>query len=349
MRLLRYVERTVFAHGHDRIGDFQVVTTPADDEDRADAPVLVELADPVHEGRDGLALLGHQGLHAPVPDHEVGGGGVLVDQQGAGPGFDRLHDGCCLGGRAGRVGRRERFCGPSHGESCNEGRDVDAAHRPPVFGPDLHHARDGNDTFPSVSRPVVVHAALEGPKEGALAVVPASDDHRDAFRNAHAGHVPRVRQLHVHPQRARRSEGDDPTRSEGPVVDAARTGQDRAVGDEGQQPALAQLQPERVGVLVGLDHLLQDVGVMRREDQGALDEAQHLLREESDCVVGQYPAPRRRQSHPEPGLDAPVLLHGDRGLDQHLLPRRLHLDLAALSRSVTTDLPRVPRESAGQV
>src|SRR5699024_3674538 len=50
-------------------------------------------ADAVHERGDGFALGRDQDAHALVADHEVGGRGVLVDQQRRGAGVDRLDEG----------------------------------------------------------------------------------------------------------------------------------------------------------------------------------------------------------------------------------------------------------------
>ena len=38
----------------------------------------------IYERRDRFPFFGHQLLHAVVADHEVGGGRILIDEQGAG-------------------------------------------------------------------------------------------------------------------------------------------------------------------------------------------------------------------------------------------------------------------------
>ena len=51
----------------------------------------------------GSGLLRDQSLHSAIPDHEVGGRGVLIDQQGGCPGLERLHDARRLTRGTGRV------------------------------------------------------------------------------------------------------------------------------------------------------------------------------------------------------------------------------------------------------
>ena len=103
------VHGLVAPHGDDGVGHVEVVAAPAQHQHRAHAERLVQLPHPVHERRDGLALLRHQRLHAPVADHEVGGRRVLVDEQDARAGLQGLHDGGGLAGGARRVGGGERL------------------------------------------------------------------------------------------------------------------------------------------------------------------------------------------------------------------------------------------------
>ena len=62
--------------------------------------VLIELPDPVKKGGDGFHIPVDDPLHQLVPDHEVGGAGVLVDEQQGGPSLQSLHHVGRLGGAA---------------------------------------------------------------------------------------------------------------------------------------------------------------------------------------------------------------------------------------------------------
>jgi hypothetical protein len=103
LRLRGHVGGQVLSHLDDGIGDVEVVAAAAHHQHRGDAQALVELAHPVHEGRDRLVVFVHQFLHARVPDHEVGRRGVLVQEQGRRTHLEGLDDVGCLAGASARV------------------------------------------------------------------------------------------------------------------------------------------------------------------------------------------------------------------------------------------------------
>ena len=108
----------------------------------------------------------HQFLHAPVPDHEVGGRSVLIDQQNLGPQFQGFHDIGGLGGAAAGIVGTETERIPQQGKGFDKRADIDFFHKPSIFGPDLDRRRIGDHVFPTVSRDMAVNPQFQGPQKG---------------------------------------------------------------------------------------------------------------------------------------------------------------------------------------
>jgi len=87
----------VVVHHEDPVGGVEEGAGAADDHDEGD-PGLGEGGDAVDEGRDGFLLGGDEVAHARVADEEVGGGGVLVDEERARAQLEGFDDGGGLRG-----------------------------------------------------------------------------------------------------------------------------------------------------------------------------------------------------------------------------------------------------------
>mmetsp|Transcript_35482 Transcript_35482/g.113365 ORF Transcript_35482/g.113365 Transcript_35482/m.113365 type:complete len:286 (+) Transcript_35482:969-1826(+) len=259
---VRGVDGLVVAHDDDGVGDGEVISGSADDEDRRDAVLGAEVAYAVDEGRDGFVLVGHEAPHSRVADHEVRRAGVLVEEEAGRAGLDGLGDGGGLGRRPRGVLRREvrrgrrrrRFLGgllllflrrrrrrqgQGRRERADEGRDVDAVDGAAVFCSDLGEVRGCDAELPSVAGDLVVTADGQGREDRRLSVEAAAADERDAFRQSEAVDRPSSAVLQSDPQRRRlhegvalRREGYDAGGGHGSVVVAGAARQDGAVADE---------------------------------------------------------------------------------------------------------------------
>ena len=98
------IKRAVCIHLDDSVCDEEVGTGASSYEDGGDACLLVEIAGAFDERGDRLFIAADDALHQVVPQHEVGSGGVLIDQESAGSRFNAFDHGCRLGGTAAGIG-----------------------------------------------------------------------------------------------------------------------------------------------------------------------------------------------------------------------------------------------------
>ena len=77
----RDVDGLILLHLDDAVRLVEVGSAASGHQDCGDAEAVVELLHPVDKGDDGLAVPVDNPLHQLVPDHEVGGAGVLVDEE----------------------------------------------------------------------------------------------------------------------------------------------------------------------------------------------------------------------------------------------------------------------------
>ena len=75
----RDVNGRILLHLNDAVRLVEIGSAASGHQDCGDAEAVVELPHPVDKGDDGLAVPVDNPLHQLVPDHEVGGAGVLVD------------------------------------------------------------------------------------------------------------------------------------------------------------------------------------------------------------------------------------------------------------------------------
>ena len=113
---------------------------------------------------------------------------VLVEDEGARPDLQRLHDIRRLRGGSRGVPRSEVGRAAAEGQVVDEGRDVHGVKLPPILGADLDCVVSRDDELPSVSGDFVVHSQLHGGEEGGLSVEAAAHDDGDAVADTHAGH-----------------------------------------------------------------------------------------------------------------------------------------------------------------
>ena len=130
-------------------------------EDGGDACLFVEIAGAFDERVDRLFIAADDALNQVVPQHEVGSGGVLVDQESAGSCFDAFDHGC----RPGRYCRwhrrwKSRWCLFVRQIPDKEGNInvVDAAS---ILGAQLDCGFIGDDIFTSIPWNMVVDAGFQ--------------------------------------------------------------------------------------------------------------------------------------------------------------------------------------------
>ena len=85
------VHRAVTVHHQDMVRDVEEGPGAACHQNGGDPRFFIQVPCPLQEGRDGLLVPADHLLHELVPHHEVGGGGVLVNQEKPGARFNPLH------------------------------------------------------------------------------------------------------------------------------------------------------------------------------------------------------------------------------------------------------------------
>ncbi len=254
-----HIPGNVLVHLDDPVRHPEEITGTAGNQHRGD-PLRTQSTHPAQIRDDRLLLRGHDPLHQTVPHHEIGGTGVFVHEQAPGSGCDGFHTGRRLGGAAaGILGGKVRRGFPIR-QTADEETDVIPVHTPSVLGPDLYGSPVGDDELPSVSGNMIVDAPFQCIQQGGLAVVAASDDQRDARRNAHARDGAPVGQFENDPVLLRGAKRHRILHRS--LGNTALPGQHRTVGDEGHQSRAAHLIPERFLVVRQIADGLQ---LLRRE------------------------------------------------------------------------------------
>ena len=237
--------------------------------DGGNPEILVEAAHPLDEGDDRLLRRGDHLLHESVTDHEIRGGGVLVDEEQPASGFYAFHQIGGLGGAAAGVLGGEMPGVLPPGQLPDEGGNVRAADAPPVLGAKFPGAGVRDDKLPSVAADMVVDRVLESLQDGGFSVVAAAYEEGDSLWNSHAGYLAPVRERKGHAQGLRGTEGHSSLH--GPVRDAAFPGQDGSVRDKGAQAKLRECFPDILLILTELDGRSQ----LFLADPPVIEAAQH--------------------------------------------------------------------------
>ena len=190
----------VGVHGDDQVRNVQERPGTARDEHRGHALVPIQGPNPVDERSDGFAFVGHQGAHALISDHEVGGAGVLVQEQHLCSGFNGLRD----RGRLRRGTRGIRGTEPpgvrARGEVGDERRNVRSRDRAAVLRAHGHGIGPRDHQFAAVTGHVVVHPVLDGLQQRGLAVIAPAHDHGHALGDAQAGDLRTIAECERDPQ-----------------------------------------------------------------------------------------------------------------------------------------------------
>ena len=187
-------------HLNDVVSNVKVGSGAPGNKDCGDAVGVIELPDPVQKWGDGLHVPVDDPLHQLVPDHEVGGAGVLVHEQQGGTGLHALHHIGRLRGTAAGVLSAEMDGVFTVWQVVDEHGDVRAPDAPPVLRSDFYCGGICDYIFPAVACDMVVDAQLQSLEEGGLAVVAAAHNQGDTLGNAHAGELPVVGELQRHSQ-----------------------------------------------------------------------------------------------------------------------------------------------------
>ena len=313
-------------------------------------PAVVQLPDPLQEGGDGLHVPMNHPLHQLVPDHEVGGAGVLVDEQQGGPRLQALHHVGSLGGAAAGVLRLKGYGVLPVGQAVDEHGDIGAPDAPAVLRPDFHGGAVGDDIFAAVPRHVVIDTQLQGLQQGGLPVVAAPHDQGDPPGNPHAGDLPPVGQVQRHRQLPGGAEGHRPLH--GPGGHPGLPGQDAAVRHKGAQPQLRELLADILLVVGQLGHRPQPPAVQTGAAQGLLHAPGQVIKQNLLQLPGVDGPPVGREAHLQAQQHVPPLrVQTAGGALQHLRPAAADRDQAALARSfgLEGELGRPAAKLAGQL
>ena len=250
-------------------------------------------------------------------------------------------DGRGLGGAARGLVAVEAVRIPPQRQAADEGGQADAAHGAAVLGAHADQLLRGDAALAPVPGDVIVDAEGERPQQRRLAVVAAPDDQGDAGAYPQAAQPAGVRRPQLDRQGAGNLKGQ-PFRQR-PRVDAAAPRQHAALGEEGDQTALAQLRTQGDLVLHGVDVGPQRLGVEaagRGEERGA---------QAPDQQVGGLPAedaaPRRGQPGAQTDPGAALRIDDDPGPLQDLLAGGADLEQAAPAAAGT---PRRPGQRRAQ-
>ena len=274
-------------------------------------------------------------LHQLVPQHEVGGRGILVDQKHPASGLPALDDPGRLGGAAAGVRRGEAAGILFIGQVVDEQGNVHVVDAAPILGPQFEGRIVRDHILPAVPGNVVVDAQLQGLEQRGFPVVTAAHDQRDSLLDPHSGDPSPVGQLHLHPQALRR--GKRYPALHGAAGNAALPGQHRAVRHKGDQAPALKLLPDELLVLRQLRHRLYLLRIPAGVEKYALYAAGQEFKEDFDQLPGVDGPPEGREAHLKTGGDARLcdlacrpgenLRSGTADGDQAALARALGLEV----------------------
>ena len=99
------IKGPVAVHLNHQIGDMEVGAGAACHDHGGNACLLIQPFDPLDKRSDRFLFPADHLLHQFVPDHKIGGAGILVDEEQGGTGFQPLHHiGRLRGAAAGVLG-----------------------------------------------------------------------------------------------------------------------------------------------------------------------------------------------------------------------------------------------------
>lgn len=130
-------------------------------QDRGDAEAVVEFPHPVNEGDDGLAVPVDDPLHQLVPDHEIGGAGVLVNEENFASRLHGFHHIGGLGSAAAGVLRGEAGGISAVWQVADKHGDIHCGNASAVFSTKFYGGVIGNYILPPIPGDVIVDAKLQ--------------------------------------------------------------------------------------------------------------------------------------------------------------------------------------------
>ena len=188
----------IFLHLNDTVGHREIGTGAPCHNDGGDAKVLIETANPFNKRNDGFFFGRNYLLHQLIPNHEIGGGGVLVDKKQLTATLNTFHQiGSLRGTSAGVLGRKISGIFLT-GQLPDKRRNVHMGHAAAIFRAQLPGAFIGNDQFPAVALNVIIDAILQRLQHRGFAVIAAAYKERNTLRNPHATDFSAVRQRKRH-------------------------------------------------------------------------------------------------------------------------------------------------------
>ena len=198
----------VAVHLKDGVRHMEIGSRASGHQNGGNAVHLIEFPHPVNEGGDRLHVPVDDPLHQFVPDHEVGGAGVLIDKQQGSPRLHGLYHVGCLGGAAAGVLRGEGGSVLAVGQVVDEHGDIRAADAASVLRADFHRTFVGDYIFPAIPGDVVVYPQLQSFEKGGLSVIAAAYNQGNSLPDSHAGEFTPVGQVQGDRQLPGRTEGD---------------------------------------------------------------------------------------------------------------------------------------------
>jgi hypothetical protein len=213
----------------------------------------------------------------------------------------------------------------------NEWGQVHSFHPAAVIAAHQSGVGDGGAIFAAVARQVRVDAGGDGAQERGAAGKHGAGNHRDAAGDPHPGERTAVGKRHRHLKFGRRLQGDQAGEHRPVRTRLAR--QDRAVGQECDQPSLAQLRVKGVGVFGDVGVPLRDGRVVGGKQQRGLDELRQVLKDHRLRDLRRRLAAVTRQDDAAADLDVVVGDAARRSLED-LLPAAVNDKRAPASARV---------------
>ena len=233
LHTLRNVHRPVAVHHQDMIRNIEESPRASRNQDGGNTRFPVQIPRPLQKRRNGLLVPHDHLLHELIPNHEIGGRCILVDQKQPGSRLNAFHHGSRLGGgTAGILGGkflRVFFIG----QIIDKQGNIHIPDGPAVLRPQLQRRLLSDNEFPSVSFYMIVHAHLDSLKQRGFPMITAAHDEGDSLRNGHAADFSPVGQFKSSLHGSRGSKGD--AVRHGQIRHAAFPGQYGTVGHERHQ------------------------------------------------------------------------------------------------------------------
>ncbi len=155
-RQRRNLHGTVLIHLQDAVRFMEIGTAASRHQHGGNPVIFIQFPHPVDKGDDGFHIPADNPLHQFVPDHEIGGAGVLVDKKSPGPHLHGFHRGRRLGSTAAGVLRIKMPSVLAPRKIADEHGDIHLLDAPAILRPQFHGAVVGEYILPAVSGNMVI-------------------------------------------------------------------------------------------------------------------------------------------------------------------------------------------------